>query len=570
MIRPYLLTIVTLVLWISGGIAQTYLHPLAELNEDGRYTYYLDAAGKVTSKSDLYSYVRTAQRLKRKGPIVFETRDRGGKLVERGASSEADPVYKRYEDTYVSFHPNSDTAAFYAYKKGRLHGAYLEFYPNGKAKRIGQHEKGDRVGEWKYFDEAGRVTKVERYKENRPYGMWEEFYPSGALRWQLAFINGLPIGVETYYLENGAVEQRFTYQEQNRSGVYVRYHENGSIAERGDYRNGAKEGVWTANYANGKLHYQGGFNAGERIGAWLILHSSGDTLLNGEYTNQGFTGMEQGFSAKDLLVYRKQYNEGSVETTTLFDATGACMAMAKGDDPNLLSCNDQSLIENWGICLPPTTELDLKTLFAANLPMIQMPGNDVYGVYKISINRRGRVVDPMVLEAAGPMVDDQVIGLLQSQVFQPGNYYAYPARFSVECVVRLVDGEIDLLLGEPYVDDKVLFQQSHVPVQENHAHAAEVLPSFYGGEQALRQWLSSQQRYPEFALEHQISGESIVQFVVEPSGVLSGIAIATNASPVLDYEALRATRRMPLWKSGEKQGKEVRTVNKLPYRFTLR
>jgi protein TonB len=136
--------------------------------------------------------------------------------------------------------------------------------------------------------------------------------------------------------------------------------------------------------------------------------------------------------------------------------------------------------------------------------------------------------------------------------------------------LRTIDGALDLSFGQPYVDDEVLLQHSHVPVRYHHAHPEVVPASFHGGTSALSNWLGSHQRYPDFAVEQQISGESIVQFTVEPSGVLSNIEISTNASPSLDYEAIRVTRNMPLWKSGEKEGKEVRTVNQLPYRFTLR
>ncbi|MFC4665607.1 energy transducer TonB [Falsiporphyromonas endometrii] len=107
-------------------------------------------------------------------------------------------------------------------------------------------------------------------------------------------------------------------------------------------------------------------------------------------------------------------------------------------------------------------------------------------------------------------------------------------------------------------DDRQIF----VVVEEN--------PEFPGGAGELMKWLSKNVRYPEAAIENNVSGRVIVQFVVEKDGSATDVKVVRGVDPSLDKEAIRVVSNMPKWKPGKQRGKPVRTRFTLPVVFQLR
>ncbi|HIH2754096.1 TPA: energy transducer TonB, partial [Burkholderia lata] len=70
-------------------------------------------------------------------------------------------------------------------------------------------------------------------------------------------------------------------------------------------------------------------------------------------------------------------------------------------------------------------------------------------------------------------------------------------------------------------------------------------------------------RYPREALENNIVGNVLVEFVVDADGRVSGERIAQSADPILDRAALAAVRRF----SCISQGQAVRV--QVPFSFNL-
>lgn len=92
-------------------------------------------------------------------------------------------------------------------------------------------------------------------------------------------------------------------------------------------------------------------------------------------------------------------------------------------------------------------------------------------------------------------------------------------------------------------------------------------PEFPGGEKAILQYLKSNLKYPEEAINHNISGKVIVQFTVNTDGSLSDIRVIKSLGFGCDEEVIRLIKAMPAWIPGKQRGKAVKTTMTLPVNF---
>ena len=97
----------------------------------------------------------------------------------------------------------------------------------------------------------------------------------------------------------------------------------------------------------------------------------------------------------------------------------------------------------------------------------------------------------------------------------------------------------------------------------------EKMPTFPGGEEALMDFIGTNVRYPQYAVEHNITGKVYVKFVVEPDGSVSNIGVLRGIGGGCDEEAVRVVQMMPDWIPGEAFGKKVRVSYMLPINFRL-
>jgi protein TonB len=100
---------------------------------------------------------------------------------------------------------------------------------------------------------------------------------------------------------------------------------------------------------------------------------------------------------------------------------------------------------------------------------------------------------------------------------------------------------------------------------------AEVQAEFKGGENALREFLQNEIRYPFEAQKKGIQGRVTCGFIVLKDGSISDITvIKSSGNTLLDNEALRVVKKMPKWKPAIQDGKPVNCRFTLPVVFKLR
>ena len=97
----------------------------------------------------------------------------------------------------------------------------------------------------------------------------------------------------------------------------------------------------------------------------------------------------------------------------------------------------------------------------------------------------------------------------------------------------------------------------------------EVMPEYPGGEQAMMNFVATNVKYPQAALDKNISGRVMVQFVVEKDGSVTDVKTVKGIGGGCDEEAVRVLKAMPKWKPGKEKGKAVRVQYLLPITFKL-
>ena len=98
---------------------------------------------------------------------------------------------------------------------------------------------------------------------------------------------------------------------------------------------------------------------------------------------------------------------------------------------------------------------------------------------------------------------------------------------------------------------------------------AEVMPEFPGGTQALFKFISENLEYPQHAIDGQIEGRVVVQFVVDKTGKVGNIQVVRSIDKLLDQAAIDVVRALPAWKPGMQNGKQVNVRYTLPIVFKL-
>ena len=105
--------------------------------------------------------------------------------------------------------------------------------------------------------------------------------------------------------------------------------------------------------------------------------------------------------------------------------------------------------------------------------------------------------------------------------------------------------------------------------KEEALQVCEQMPEFPGGMGECMKFLSKNIKYPVEAMENNVQGRVIIQFVVKKDGSISNPTVARSVDPLLDEEALRVVNAMPKWKPGMHEGKAVNVKYTLPVMFKL-
>lgn len=97
----------------------------------------------------------------------------------------------------------------------------------------------------------------------------------------------------------------------------------------------------------------------------------------------------------------------------------------------------------------------------------------------------------------------------------------------------------------------------------------EISPEFPGGMEKYKEYILTNLKYPQEALELGIEGKVYVKFVVTKDGSITNVEVVKGINPLMDKEAKRLIQNMPKWSPGILDGKPVSCYFYLPVYFKI-
>jgi protein TonB len=98
-------------------------------------------------------------------------------------------------------------------------------------------------------------------------------------------------------------------------------------------------------------------------------------------------------------------------------------------------------------------------------------------------------------------------------------------------------------------------------------HGSTSVPTYPGGNKALKEFILKNLNYPEEAKKAGISGIVQVNYLVNKEGKVENIKIMQGISPECDNEAIRVTRLITGWEPGVQMGKPLNFMISMPVEF---
>lgn len=117
--------------------------------------------------------------------------------------------------------------------------------------------------------------------------------------------------------------------------------------------------------------------------------------------------------------------------------------------------------------------------------------------------------------------------------------------------------------------DEIIVEEKVEVEPEKVFTAVEQMPQFPGGDAELMKFLSKNIKYPTMAMENNIQGRVIVQFVVTKTGAIGEVKVVRSVDRDLDREAVRVCKSLPKFTPGKMNGQAVNVWYTLPVSFKL-
>jgi TonB family protein len=90
---------------------------------------------------------------------------------------------------------------------------------------------------------------------------------------------------------------------------------------------------------------------------------------------------------------------------------------------------------------------------------------------------------------------------------------------------------------------------------------------FFGGKQALSEFLRANLNLPQEAINHKIKGKVRVAFIVTKEGEICDLRITSKPNKYIDNEVIRVMKKMPKWIPGINENEIVDCYYLLDIRF---
>jgi periplasmic protein TonB len=127
------------------------------------------------------------------------------------------------------------------------------------------------------------------------------------------------------------------------------------------------------------------------------------------------------------------------------------------------------------------------------------------------------------------------------------------------------------IVAPPVVDDGKGVVEAPKKDEEDYDKTftkVEIESEYPGGQAAWLRYLNKNFRYPQEAIDNEIQGTVVVQFIVDKEGVVSDVEAVSGPNELRD-EAIRVIKKSGKWTPAVQNGRQVKSYKKQPIVFKL-
>ena len=99
---------------------------------------------------------------------------------------------------------------------------------------------------------------------------------------------------------------------------------------------------------------------------------------------------------------------------------------------------------------------------------------------------------------------------------------------------------------------------------------ADKMPAFQGGDlNKFRTYVMSRIRYPEEAMQKNITGKVVASFIIDKQGNVTDVQILQTPDRILSEQVIKVLSQSPAWTPGEQDGRAVNVKFTIPVEFNI-
>lgn len=123
-------------------------------------------------------------------------------------------------------------------------------------------------------------------------------------------------------------------------------------------------------------------------------------------------------------------------------------------------------------------------------------------------------------------------------------------------------------IGEGVKDGVIALPKKDAEEDEGIFVAVQIESEYPGGANAWLRFLNKNLHYPQEAVDNEIQGTVVVQFIVDKEGNVSDVE-AVSGPPELKAEAVRVIKKSGKWTPAVQNGRKVKSYKKQPIGFRI-
>ena len=178
------------------------------------------------------------------------------------------------------------------------------------------------------------------------------------------------------------------------------------------------------------------------------------------------------------------------------------------------------------------------------------------------VTKTGNVTNAKVARGVDESLDQEAIRVVNLlPTWKPGKQKGQNVDVSYTIPINFV--------LEPSKISSEKFKEANNPSDKVFMEV-EIMPEFPGGDEALRNFIASNVKYPAEAQKNGIQGKVFINFVVTKTGNVTNAKVVRGVDASLDQEAIRVVNLLPTWTPGKQKGENVSVSYTLPINFVLK